>query len=92
MSDKTVPLDAFLTVVKILYSQLNELTVGVMSLRAALMQAQSLPVPAEELKRLHDFFHEYEPIRKARERIESLTLDTNEELIEFLKNFEGPLQ
>jgi hypothetical protein len=82
----------FVTVVKILSSQINALTVNVMALRAALMQAKELPVPPEELKRLNEFFREFEPIRAAREAVENLTANTSDEIIELLRKYEGPIQ
>jgi hypothetical protein len=93
MAEQTpVPLDAFVTVVKLLYSHINDLAISVMVLRAALMQQSSLPVSAEELKRLHDYFRDYEPIRRAREAMESLEVNTSEDILELLKNFQGPIQ
>ena len=66
--EKTVPLSAFVDVVKNMYSHMLDLTVGVMVLRQALMQQTLLPVPAEEFQRLHNFFaKECEPLRRARE-------------------------
>jgi hypothetical protein len=91
--EKHVPLDAFVAIVKMLYSQINDLTASIMTLRAALMQAKTLPIPPDELKRLHDYFsREYEPLRKARAAMENLETKTSYDMLEFLKNFEGPLQ
>lgn len=91
--EKHVPLDAFVAIVKMLYSHISDLTASVMTLRAALMQAKTLPIPPEELKRLHDYFsREYEPLRKAREAMENLAVNTSQDMLEFLKNFEGPIQ
>jgi hypothetical protein len=93
---KYVPLADFITVVKILSSQINEFTSNIMALRAALMQSKGLPVPAEELKRLTEFFRDFEPIRASREAVENLVSSTNEdksaELIELLRKFEGTIQ
>lgn len=85
---------AYFTTVKILMLQIIDLNVNIMALRAALMQQSSLPVPAEELKRLTEFFHDYEPFRKNREAIESLGTDQNlnEQIEQLLKKFEGPIQ
>jgi hypothetical protein len=87
-----VPFDTFVTIVKLLYSQINELWINTMVFRAALMQQKSLPVSSEELKRLHDFFHDYEPIRSSRETMEKLVANTSEDILEVLRNFEGPIQ
>jgi hypothetical protein len=91
--EKYVPLDAFVATIKIQFSLINDLTVSVMTLRAALMQAKEVPVPAEELKRLHEFFQDYAPIREAREVIERLgSVSTSEALDQFLKDYKGPIQ
>jgi hypothetical protein len=87
-----VPLDNFLTVVKLLFGLINNLTVSVMTLRAALMQQHSLPISAEELQRLDAFFQDYEPIRQARETMEKLGASKSEDIVEFLKNYKGPIQ
>jgi hypothetical protein len=97
MADKKfVPLDTFLTTVRSLSSQISHLTVSVMTLRAALIHSQSLPVSPDELKRLHGFFYNYAPIRAAREAIEnpvvSTTEDASEAIVELLKEFEGSIQ
>lgn len=89
---KYVPAEHFVTSIKILCSQVIDLTANVMALRAALMQQASLPIPPEELKRLHEFFRNYEPIRKAREAVETAGTNTPEDMLEFLKRFEGPIQ
>jgi hypothetical protein len=93
MADETVKVKDFVPIVKILFSQIIDLTVSVLTLRAALMQAKDVPVPAEELKRLHDFFHnDYDPIQKVRTSIDRIAVSTPEDLEVLLRDFQGPIQ
>jgi hypothetical protein len=85
--------ETFIAVIKAQFSLINSLTISVATLRAALMQAKALPVPADELERLHQFFYDEEEIQTARELIERLDSDhTSKAIEEFLKNFHGPIQ
>jgi hypothetical protein len=90
--EKYVPLELFMTTVKVLCSQITDLTVSVLVLRAALMQSHRLPIPVEELMRLDALAGERPGIRSAREAIARLDVNTTEALSQLLKNFEGPIQ
>jgi hypothetical protein len=90
--EKYVPLKAFAAALKGQFSLINELTVSIMTLRAALMQANKVPVSPEELKRLDAFFRELPQIRAAREALEKMDLSTTEAIDQLLRNFEGPVQ
>jgi hypothetical protein len=93
MADEIVKVEDFVPIVKILFSQIIDLHVGIFTLRAALMQQASLPVPSDELKRLHEFFaNDYAPIQKAKASIGSIGLSTPEDLEQLLRNFQGPIQ
>jgi len=90
---KFVPVEIFITVLKVQFFLINDLTARVMALRAALMQADKVPVPPEELARLDAYFRELPDIRNAREKIENLdAVNTTEAIDQLLKNFQGPIQ
>jgi len=93
MADETVQVKDLVAIVKILFSQIIDLHASVMTLRAALMQAKDVPVQAEELKRLHEFFlKDYAPIQEARGSINKIGLSTPEDVEQLLRNFRGPIQ
>jgi hypothetical protein len=57
------------------------------------MQAKDVPVSAEELKRLHEFFaNDYAPIKKARSSIDNIGASTRVDIEQLLRDFQGPLQ
>jgi hypothetical protein len=86
-----VPFEIFNTTVKMLISRILDLTVNVLALRAALMQAKQVPVSEEEMERLNELFHDHQPIREIREALLTEP-NTQQELIQFLKDFEGTIQ
>ena len=91
--EQYVRVDALATVVKILLLRITDLTMSVMVLRAALMEASALPVSVSALQHLDSRLRAYEPLRRTREYAESLkVVDTNAELLEWLRKFEGPIQ
>jgi hypothetical protein len=93
MADDAVQVKDLIAIVKILFSQVIDLTASVMTLRAALMQANNLPVPAEELTRLHKFFaEEYAPLQEVRKTIENIGVSTPAEIEKLLRDFQGPIQ
>jgi len=93
MADENVQAKDLIAIVKILFSQVIDLTANVMTLRAALMQQTRLPVPPEELARLHKFFaEEYAPLQHVRETIENIGVSTPADIEKLLRDFQGPIQ
>jgi len=90
---KYVLVTAFITITKALYAHIHELMVGMQVLRVALMNAKTLPVPADYLIRLDGDIRADPRMQAAMEAVKAMEdLDTSEKLAELLRKFEGPIQ
>jgi hypothetical protein len=84
-----VPLVEFSAIVKTLFSEILDLSVQLMALRQAMMQQKSLPVQAEELQRLQNFFRDqYEPFQRAKHALDQA--HTSIEIEELLRMYKLP--
>lgn len=86
-----VPFEVFNTTVRALSLRILELTVSILALREALTGAIHIPIPETELKRLYALLRDSDEVRQIREELQSEP-SADQELIQFLTNFEGPIQ
>jgi hypothetical protein len=93
MADETVQVKDLVAIVKILFSQMVDLHVSIMTLRKALVQAKSLPIPEKDLSNLRNYFDkEYPPVQKARSSIDRIDSSSLSAIDKLLRDFQGTIQ
>lgn len=89
-SEKHVPVDAFVTVVKSHLHMINDLSAALMALRIVLQRAGALPISEQQMRDAEAAWKAGEMYQRTRQSIDDIGV--RQSIEDFLKGFDGPVQ